>query len=168
MSITLTTDRLTLRPYHRSDFDSYAALMASDRAVYMGGPFDRDTAWQYFATDAAAATLTGHGCFMLSQAGTCMGFAGVIHPPHFPEPEMGWALYDGHEGQGFASEASRAILDHMFATTDCDSFVSYIDPDNAASIAVATRLGGQRDLAAQCPDGWNSLVYRHTPQGAAA
>ena len=37
---TLTTERLTLRPMRAGDFPAYAALMASPRAVYMGGPYD--------------------------------------------------------------------------------------------------------------------------------
>ncbi|MEJ6397367.1 GNAT family N-acetyltransferase [Yoonia sp. 208BN28-4] len=165
---TLTTQNLTLRPYQRSDFDAYAALMTGPRAQHMGGPHDSDGAWRNFVNDAASFTLNGFGCFIIVEDATPAGFAGMIQPPDFPEPEIGWGLYDGFEGRGIITRAARAILDDAFATTGRDSFVSYITPDNAASIKVAERLGAVRDDAATPPAGWNSLVYRHTPKGAAA
>lgn len=169
MTDMIKTTRLTLRPYTNDCFDSYADLMGSDRAVHMGGPFDRGAAWKYFATDASAATLTGHGCYILWYQDVRIGFAGVIFPPDFPEPEMGWGLYDGYEGQGFVTEAARAILDYLFAKSNRDSFVSYIAPANDRSIAVAERLGATLDPNAAVPRDWHSVVYRHTrPQGAAA
>lgn len=158
----ITTERLSLRPYVRADFDAYAAMMASARADMLGGPYDAGSAWKCFATDASSYALSGYGCFTIWHQDTRAGFAGVIHPPEFPEPEMGWGLYDGFEGRGFATEAATAILAQIFAQTDRDSFVSYIAPANARSIAVATRIGGKIDPAGVCPAGWGSLVYRHT------
>lgn len=161
---TLTTQRLTLRPYQRADFDAYAALMAGPRAQFLGGPHDAATAWQFFTNDAACYTLNGFGCYAIVCDAALAGFAGIIQPPAFPEPEMGWGLYDGFEGRGLATEAARAILDDAFITTGADSFVSYIAPDNTASLKVAERLGARQDIAARPPAGWNSLVFRHTPQ----
>ena len=64
--------------------------------------------------------------------------------------ELGWLLYDGYEGQGYATEAAAALRDWAFGTLGLETLVSYCDPDNAASIAVAERLGAVRDpLAAR-------------------
>lgn len=161
---TLTTERLLLRAPVADDFDDYAGLMRSDRAIHMGGPFDQRAAWGMFCNDIAQWPLFGHGCLMieLRQTGQCVGQVGINHGPLFPEKELGWLLYAGHQGKGYAFEAARALRDWAFATLQLPSLVSYIDPDNAASIALALRLGGVRDDQAigQDPE---DLVFRHWP-----
>jgi len=160
---TLTTDRLTLRPYQRDDFPTYAGMMASPRAQYMDGPMGTADAWAWFTNDCAAWALYGFGTLAIVEGETLAGLVGLVHPPYFPEPECGWGLYDGFTGRGIATEAARKMLAHTFATTDLTTIVSYIDPPNAASCAVAERLGGVRDLDAAAPSK-GDLVYRHFPQ----
>ncbi len=157
---TLTTDRLVLRPYARADFGAYAAFVASDRSKHMGGPFDTDKAWTWFTNDIASWHLYGFGSLAIVAHDVTIGFAGLVHPPDFFEPECGWVIYDGHEGHGFATEAARMILDHTFATTDLDTIVSYIGTDNAASASVARHLGARIDTDAPSPF-TGSDVWRH-------
>lgn len=163
---TLQTDRLTLRPYQRADFDAYAAFMASDQAVHMDGPLDRDKAWCWFTNDVATWALYGFGTLAIEVDGQLAGGVGLVHPPHFPEPECGWFVFDGFTGKGIAVEAGRAMIDHTFATTDLPSIVSYIGARNAASIRVAQRLGALPDPDAQAPEATGTLVYRHTRNSA--
>lgn len=160
---TLHTERLTLRPYARSDFDAYAAFMASDRSVYMGGPFDRDKAWSWFANDVSTWALYGFGTLAMVYDGKLAGGVGLVHPPHFPEPECGWFVLDGFTGRGLATEGGRAMLDHTFATTDLASIVSYVHVKNAASIWVTEKLGGHLDPSAAKADGDgdDTFVFRH-------
>ncbi|MEL6563553.1 MAG: GNAT family N-acetyltransferase [Pseudomonadota bacterium] len=161
---TLTTDRLTLRGATAADFDAYAATLADMRSQYMGGPYTRRGAWDMFCNMTAQWQLSGYGGWIIE---TDQGFAGEIafwHPPHFPEPELGWTLTAQAEGHGYAREAARAALVWYWANTNAVTVVSYIDPKNARSIALATKLGAQPD-----PDGpWaegenaaNTTVYRH-------
>lgn len=163
---TLHTDRLTLRPYQRSDFEIYAAFMASDRAIHMSGPIDRNKAWTWFTNDVATWALYGFGTLAIEMDGQLAGGVGLVHPPDFPEAECGWFVFDGFTGMGLAEEAGRAMLDHTFATTDLPSIVSYIGERNAASIRVAEKLGGALDPDAQAPEDEGTLVYRHTRNSA--
>jgi RimJ/RimL family protein N-acetyltransferase len=162
---TLHTDRLTLRPYARDDFDAYAAFMGSDRAVHMGGPIDADKAWTWFTNDIATWPLYGFGSLAIEHDGAFAGGAGLVYPPHFPEPECGWFLLDGFTGQGFAQEAARAMLAHTFATTNLPCIVSYISESNAPSIRVAEALGGTPDPLAKAPEATGTLVYRYPRTG---
>ena len=164
---TLQTDRLTLRPYARADFDTYADFMGSDRAVHMNGPIDREAAWGWFTNDIAGWALYGFGALAIEVEGQLAGGVGLVHPPHFPEPECGWFLYDGFTGQGIAVEAGRAMLAHSFATTDLRSIVSYVDEKNTASIRVAESLGAVLDHDAKAPEETGTLVYRHMRRAAA-
>jgi RimJ/RimL family protein N-acetyltransferase len=104
----LDTPRLALRPMRPADFPAYAALMAGGRARHMGGPFDTRAAWGLFCHDAAGWSLFGAGALMADRrdTGQTVGQVGINQGPLFPEPELGWLLYDGHEGQGYATEAA--------------------------------------------------------------
>lgn len=86
------------------------------------------------------------------------------------EPELGWGMWDAaHEGKGYAHEAAIATRAYAYRTLSWTTAVSYIDPDNAHSIALATRLGCTLDPDAALPDlpDWDgTLVYRHpAPKG---
>jgi RimJ/RimL family protein N-acetyltransferase len=57
---------------------------------------------------------------------------------------MGWSLAPWGRGKGYATEAARAAIDWSFGSLPLDRIVSIIDPRNAASQAVAERLGERR------------------------
>lgn len=159
---TLTTERLTLRAPVMADYAAYEALMASPRSVHMGGPFDQRAAWGLFCHESACWHLFGHGALMIEvkASGACVGLVGINAGPLFDEKELGWMLYDGHEGHGYATEAARALRDWAFGTLKLPHLVSYVDEANTRSSAVALRLGGMLDpnAAKQDPE---DLVYRY-------
>lgn len=161
MPTTLRTERLILRVPVAADFPAYADFLASPRAQHMGGPYDRRGAWGLFCHDVAQWALFGHGALMIDlPSGPCVGQVGINHGPLFPEKELGWLIYAGHEGQGYASEAAAALRGWAFAQLGLQTLVSYVDPRNAPSIAVAERLGAQLDTSADRPNP-GDLVYRH-------
>lgn len=145
-----------------TDYPSYANFMASDRSRMMGGPRVGWAAWGLFSSDIAMWELYGHGALMidLRDSGECVGQVGINHGPMFPEKELGWMLYEGFEGQGYATEAGRAMRDWAFDVLKLETLVSYFDPQNHKSMAVSARLGGSRDDGAskQDPD---DIVYRY-------
>lgn len=159
---TLTTERLTLRPIVLDDFGDYAKLMASTRATYMGGPFDLSAAWGLFCHEVALWHLAGHGglAIALRSTGKCIGQVGINHGPLFPERELGWQLYEDYEGHGYITEAAKALLAWAFDELKLATLVSYVDPGNVRSAAVAKRLGGVLDHVAPRQDE-SDLVFRY-------
>lgn len=159
---TLTTPRLTLRPMRAADWTGYYGLMASDRSVYMGGPFSTAVAWGMFCADHAQWSLFGCGALMIENmaSGECLGQVGINSGPLFPEFELGWLLYPAAEGHGFAYEAAAALRAWSLNVTHIKTLVSYVDPNNARSARLAERLGATLDANAQRPDP-SDLVYRH-------
>ena len=99
----------------------------------------------------------------LPATGQCVGSVGINHGPLFPEKELGWFLHDGHEGQGYATEAARALRDWAARERRLPRLVSYIAPANAPSIAVARRMGAIPDATAPRMDP-DDLVFSH-PMG---
>lgn len=158
---TLTTARLVLRPATMADFDSYAAFVTSDRARFMGGPHDRAKAWDWFCNDVAQWNLLNLGALIITLNGRAIGQVAVCGGPVFPEPELGWFLFDAaFEGQGYAAEAAAALRDWALGPRGLATLVSYIDPQNEASIRLAQRLGAQRDDRAATPAGMATGVWR--------
>lgn len=159
---TLVTERQTLRPMTMADWPAYKALWETERSVHMGGPAGPDESWGYFCSDAAMWDLFGHGALMIDDtlSGVCYGQVAINHGPWFPEKELGWMLYPEAEGKGIAYEAAKALLDWGYGTAKLDTIVSYISPDNARSIALATKLGAALDDTAPRPDP-EDLVFRH-------
>ena len=159
----IRTQRLELRPPGMDDFPEIARLLASPRSIWMGGPYDTRTAWGIFCHDLAQWQLFGHGALMIQlvESRQCIGQVSINHGPLFPEKELGWFLYDGHEGMGYATEAGRALREWALANLRLPSLVSYIAPENVRSQAVAQRLGGVQDPLAPRKDP-KDLVYRYT------
>ncbi len=163
---TLATERLTLRPIVCDDFDKFAEFLASSRSEGMGGPYDVREAWGIFCHEVALWLLYGHGglSIELQATGECVGIVDINAGPLFPERELGWQVYEEYEGNGYVTEAARAFLDWAFNKLKVSTLVSYIDPRNIRSIAVAERLSGSIDHSAPKQDS-EDLVYRYLPKG---
>ena len=58
---------------------------------------------------------------------------------------VGWILARPWWRQGLAQEAMRALLDHCFTALDAHRIEAQIEPDNAASLRLADRLGFRRE-----------------------
>jgi RimJ/RimL family protein N-acetyltransferase len=65
------------------------------------------------------------------------------------QPELGWTLRPEHWGQGYATEAARAVRDWY----EAELLVSLIPPDNERSQAVARRLGAAPERTVELADG---------------
>lgn len=73
--------------------------------------------------------------------GAFIGRAGYgIYPPT-GEPELGFALFEQHHGQGYATEAATALRDWIFRDTDASHFIGMADVRNAPSLAVLRKIG---------------------------
>ncbi len=165
---TLRTERLILRLPQASDFDAFAAFLASDRSRYVRSEdLDRGKAWRSFGHFVGHWALRGFGSFVLDRDGRAIGGAGPWFPEGWPEHEFGWTLWSADaEGQGYITEAMSAIFPYAWQTLGWTTAVSYIDPENTASIRTAERLGATHDPDAADP-GYEDLVYRHSPGGFA-
>ena len=159
---TIITERLLLRPMTADDWEPYSALMLSERARYMGGPFSVKVAWGMFCADHAQWDLFGAGALMLEDRDTrtCLGQVGINSGPLFPEKEIGWLVFPEAEGRGYAFEAASALRDWARTVRRLNTLVSYVDPQNDRSRRLAERLGATLDGTAPRPDP-TDLVYRH-------
>jgi RimJ/RimL family protein N-acetyltransferase len=150
----LRTERLTLRPASMADWPLYRDFYASDAADFVGGPTDEKTAWRLFSGQAGHWPLLGFGWFVIEDATGAAGTCGLHHPPYQADLEIGWVTFAAAQGKGYATEAARAVLTWGWtAFPDVPRIVSYIDSGNAASQAVAAKLGAA----------WSGDMATHDP-----
>jgi len=152
---TLETERLTLRPFRENDVAAFFELSQDPEVMrYVG---DRrvptlQESWRAIAGWLGHWALRGYGQWAIEErtSGRLIGRAGIINPVNWPGAEVGYLLGRAWWGHGYATEAARAAMDWGFEQIGFADLLSLIDPDNNASIAVATRLGellrGETDL----------------------
>ncbi|QJF52651.1 GNAT family N-acetyltransferase [Roseobacter ponti] len=160
---TLETDRLVLRAPVPADVAPFAAFYASDAAKYVGGPLRDFQVWRYTAEVIGHWQLRGFGRWMVERkdAPGAIGLIGLHAPPDWPEPEVGWMLWDGN-GKGYAAEAARAARDYAWNTLGLTTLISSIAPENAASIRVAEGMGARREAQGfEHPLFGTMAVWRH-------
>ena len=59
--------------------------------------------------------------------------------------ELGYTLSNLYQNKGFASEAIENVIDFLFTNLNKHRIVLSIDPENTASIRLATRLGFRKE-----------------------
>ena len=162
------TGRLFLRRPQPGDLDAFTAYYASDRSATTAGPLDGPAAWKAFATELGHWQMRGFGmCSVIEKAsGRLIGRCGLWYPGGWPEPELGWTLYDGAEGKGLATEAAIAMRAHAATAWNLPQLISIIALGNTRSEAVATRLGAALESDWTSPAGRQARIWRHPREAA--
>ncbi|MDO4740617.1 MAG: GNAT family N-acetyltransferase [Eubacteriales bacterium] len=112
----LTTGRLTLRPFEEGDMEDALAIFYCDevRATYMLPDFpDRSAAEALFARIRAVSLLPRRINYAIALNGRLIGFindCGIDSE----SAELGYVIHPAHWGQGYATEALRAVIDELF------------------------------------------------------
>ena len=141
---TFATARLTLRPRTPADLD---ACLAMDRdplvTRFIPGPWADPVAHRAFVEDRLHRRYpAGMGYWSILAPAGFVGW--VLLTPldrDGSEIEIGWRLVRAAWGRGYATEAARPVLAHALRRLRLPRVVADIDPENAASIAVARKLG---------------------------
>jgi RimJ/RimL family protein N-acetyltransferase len=144
----ITTDRLRINALQPSDAAALFAYWSHERVVRFHSwvpqsvaeaaafierstaiPFNQNDTWYQLAIRSAAT-------------GELLGDLGV----HFvgadsQQVEIGFTVSPTHQRQGFAIEAVRALLDHLFSVLDKHRVFASVDPVNEASLALLRKLG---------------------------
>jgi RimJ/RimL family protein N-acetyltransferase len=162
--VRLETDRLILRMFVDDDWralhehysDADCTRFTFRRVLTEAGT------WRAMASMAGHWPLRGYGPYALEEksTGTVLGTVGLWYPLEWPEPEIKWALARRHWGQGYASEAVRAV---QRMAQDCLPdlrLISLIDSGNEFSIRLALAVGAHLEREMDFA-GCRFHVYRH-------
>ncbi len=146
----LVTPRTILRRWEDDDLDAFAKVTAQPevmRWIGDGRTLDREGTAERLAAFRRHWDEHGFGLFalVLRQTGELAGFTGLAVPTFLPEVlpavEIGWRLGQEHWGQGLATEAARAVVDHARDEVGLKRLVSIHQVGNDASARVMIKIG---------------------------
>lgn len=145
----LRTNRLLLRQFRQDDIEAFSAMCADPEVMRFlsadGAVLSRADAWRQMAMLLGHWQLRGYGMWALEElsTGSFVGRLGLHFPEGWPDREIGWALARGFWGQGLATEAAQAVVEHAFCDLGWSHLISLIMTDNKRSMGVAERLGAK-------------------------
>lgn len=134
----IRTERLLLRPAQADDLRALHAIMRQPRAMaYWSTPPHTKLEDTADFLDGMMTITPGVGeDFAIVHEGRLIGKAGL-----YRFPEIGYLLDPACWGQGFATEALRAVIDRAFVIHRLPRILADVDPRNAASLRLLARLG---------------------------
>jgi len=159
----LETDRLRLRRWRESDVDPFLEFYRDpqSQAVY-GTDVKRSDVWRRVGLFIGHWQLRFYGPWALEDhaSGKFAGYCGLWFPDGWSDPEIGWGIMPEFRRRGYAGEAASRVRDYGYREKRLPRLVSYINPDNKASIRVAEKLGAVPD-GEFLMHGKIHLVYLH-------
>ena len=149
----LETERLLLRPFGPDDLEALFAIQADEsvaRWLY-NDPRTLEETRELLARKIGGAALHGEGEWLSAAAvlrttGELVGdvslhWASEAHG----QGELGFVVHPEHQGRGYATEASRPLLDFAFGPLGLHRVVGRLEPRNAGSARVLEKLGMRRE-----------------------
>jgi RimJ/RimL family protein N-acetyltransferase len=143
MPLWIETERLVLTPEEEKDAEWFTELLNSRGA----GTYTAEEARQRIAAMTATIEAIGIGALVLRSRpdGDALGYTAIIiGRASLEEPELAFELLPRARGQGYATEASRAMIEAAFATGRRRIW-STVRSWNAPSFRVLDKLGFRRD-----------------------
>jgi RimJ/RimL family protein N-acetyltransferase len=146
-SFTIETVRLRLRPAREADIGALHALWTDAgvrRFLWDDRVIDRATAAERVASSVASFARAGWGLWIVEARngdGALLGHAGLIEMDPALGPELIYAFHPSAWGRGYAAEASRAVLAHVFGRLGMTRVPGRTDTPNRQSARVLERLG---------------------------
>lgn len=140
----LRTERLVIRSFEERDIESFAALVADPQVmkdVGDGTTQDRVEAAAYVQRCIVRDAAGGVARYVVSDGATgeFLGMCGFAPEEH--GTDFGWRIRRERWGDGLATEAARAVLEHGLLTLGLTDIFAHAFADNAASIRVMEKLG---------------------------
>ncbi len=143
----LTTERLIVRPFMGSDYQDLHEYLSLEEIYRFepGEPISLEEARRLClerseGTDFWAVTLKdgvkkliGHISFIQAE------------PKFFNTWELGFIFNPAYQNQGYATEASRALIAYAFRKLNAHRVVGFCSPENIASCRVLEKCGMTRE-----------------------
>lgn len=162
----IETDRLVLRTFREEDWQDLFVLYADAEATRytIRQALDEYDTWRTLAGFIGHWKLRSYGPYAVEQksSGRVLGHVGLWYPLAWPEPEIMWSLARPYWGQGFASEAARAVKAMAADSLPGLSLISLIDENNLPSIRLAESLGAELEKKMVFKEHL-VCIYRHRP-----
>jgi RimJ/RimL family protein N-acetyltransferase len=143
-SLELLTDRLRLRTPRIEDADAIQSIAADPRVALTTAsiphPYPNGAARGFILhVQKMASPDRRNLAVVLREKNVVIGMVG--YHPDGRESELAYMVSPSHWGSGYASEACRRIIAHIFDVTEATTLVARAMVDNKASEAVLRKAG---------------------------
>jgi RimJ/RimL family protein N-acetyltransferase len=154
ISLPLATERLVLRSFLPRDVDDVLAYRSQPDVVrYIPGePKTREQVVDMVAHSATAGLVDErhtHITLAVDLAGRVVGDVMLalngLDGSDGKQVELGWVFTPDVQGQGYATEAARALAEVAFSEVGAHRVWAQLEPENTASSRICERLGMRRE-----------------------
>ncbi|GAA2333475.1 GNAT family N-acetyltransferase [Streptomyces caniferus] len=146
--ISISTDRLVLRPFEEADVPALTAMMNDELVAAWTAipqPYTEDAARAWALESAPAERVSGHGIdFAITEFLTqrLVGVAQLRHTDwRIRSSELSYVVASWARGEGYASEASLAVAHWLFHDQKFERIELRTAAGNTASQQVAQKIG---------------------------
>ncbi len=164
----IETKRLNLRQFINEDWKEIHGYYSDKEATKFtfGHTLSEAESWRAMAGMIGHWQLRGYGPYAMEDkvSQKIIGIAGFWYPNDWPELEIKWALIRQYWGNGYASEAARAIQAAAIKHMPGISLISFIHSDNISSIKLALSINAIFEKQVEFRGG-NWHIYRHPNKG---
>ena len=153
------TDRLVLRWLNADDAPFIVELLNDPSFIrFIGdkGVRTLDDARNYILNGPVASYERfgfGLNAVDLKPADVAIGICGVLKRDTLPHPDIGFAFLPAYWNQGYAHEASAAVLEHARTNLGIERVLAITTPDNEASAKLLVKLGLRFDRLIKLSEG---------------
>ena len=120
-------------------------------------------AWDLFTAGAGRWVVAGHGAWTIERQSdrVALGLVSLNTAITLPHPELGWILWHGFEGHGYAFEAAINARNFAIDVLGWTDLLSGIHQDNHASIKLADGMNAVWDPELIVPEEPETRICRH-------
>jgi RimJ/RimL family protein N-acetyltransferase len=139
----LETERLRIRPINLQDASFILTLVNSKGWLkYIGDRNVKDIKGsEHYIQNILDNPKFFYNVFELKNSGEHLGIVSFLYRDEYQHPDIGFALIPKYEKNGYAFEASKTYLDHIFENSLADKVIGITKPDNLVSIKLLQKLG---------------------------
>lgn len=166
----IETDRLILRPFREGDAtDLFAYLRAPAASCFLS--LKLEDLSQAEIEVRKRALDEGYVAICLKETGQVIGDLFRTAEEENDTASVGWHLNPQFGGQGYASEAARALFDHLFRAKGFRRLYAYVEDHNRRSQRLCEKLGMRQEglfveFISFTADDAGNPIYENTMQYA--
>ncbi|MGW0736508.1 GNAT family N-acetyltransferase [Streptomyces sp. NPDC002851] len=146
--ISISTERLVLRPFEEADIPAYVDMMNDEQVAAWTEtphPYTEADARPWLLTDAPAERTRGRGTLFAVTEFLTQRLVGAVRLRNTDwrvrSAELAFAVAPWARGEGYASEASLAVAQWLFRDQKFERLELRIAADNTAAQQVAQKIG---------------------------
>ncbi|MFJ6482677.1 MULTISPECIES: GNAT family N-acetyltransferase [unclassified Streptomyces] len=146
--VTISTDRLVLRPFEEEDVTALTEMMNDEHVTAWTGvphPYTRAEAHAWATRHSHAERTEGRGIVFAVTEFLTQRLVGIVHLQgtnwHTRATEVGYVTAPWARGEGYASESVLAVAQWLFRAQGFERLELRTAADNTASQQVAQKIG---------------------------